>query len=345
MSILNTKSLIALKRLNIPVYTDAQRDALIPIPGSIIYNSDAEGYQLFDGTEWTGALGVLYPFTTATFTPGGATLTDGPSLTQARSGLTGPEVNEWKNNTEFFNVSGGIQLWTVPADGTYSIDCYGAQGGRDGYYGVDGGLGARIKGDFSLTQGEVIRLVVGQRGQNDPGNAWGGGGGGGSFAWRSSSTSLPLIAAGGGGSGGTGGSTATAGGQTGTSGANGTNGSPGSGGTNGSAGTGGSCGGGGGNGWNGGFTSICGGSHTWSPLYNDPRGFTGGSSGARGGFGGGGGAWGGGGGGGGYSGGGAAGWSYSGRGGGGGSYNAGTNQIATGATRSGDGQIIITFLG
>lgn len=345
MSTLNAKTLTATGYVDLPSYTTAQRDLLTVQKGAVIYNTSTNALEYYTGTKWVTQGALLYAFTNATFTPGGATLVDGPTLTQARNGLTGPETSQWKNNTEFFNTSNGIQLWTVPKTGIYTIDCYGAAGGRDGYYGVNGGLGARIRGDFSLTQGEVLRIVVGQVGQNDTGNAWGGGGGGGSFVWRNSSLSFPLIAAGGGGSGGTGGSDSTSGGQTGTTGGSGTNGSFGSGGTGGSAGSGGSCGGGGGNGWLGGFTSTCGGSYTWPPIYSDARGYFGGSSGARGGFGGGGGAWGGGGGGGGYSGGGAAGWSYSGRGGGGGSYNSGTNQLAVGATRSGDGQVTITLIG
>lgn len=297
---------------------------------------------------------ALYAFTTATFTPGGATHRLGPTLTQARSGITAASGTTWVSNTSYLNVigiQGGIILWTVPETATYSIDAYGAQGGVAGLYLVDGGLGARIKGDFALTEGQVLALVVGQKGRNDGGGNWGGGGGGGSFVWINGSTSAPLIAAGGGGSGGQG-SNATAGGQTTTSGGAGGNGA--AGGTSGLSGSAsGVCGGGNGSGWFGGTTQGCGGSTVWQPIYTDPTGASAASLGqtsdysatyAAGGFGGGQGAYGGGGGGGGYSGGGSAGWSYSYYGGGGGSYNAGTNQTNTGATRSGSGQIIITKL-
>lgn len=82
---------------------------------------------------------MLYNFTTATFTPGGATGRGGPTLTQARTGLTGPETDAWKNNTEFFNTTNGIQLWNVPVDETYIIECWGAQGGN--VFQCGGGLG------------------------------------------------------------------------------------------------------------------------------------------------------------------------------------------------------------
>jgi hypothetical protein len=290
----------------------------------------------------------LYAFTSATFTPGGATFRTGPSLTQARTGLTGSGVDAWKNNTSFFNTDNGIQIWTVPATGTYQIDCYGAQGG-DGGVGSTGaaGRGARMSSPFNLTEGEIIRLVVGQQGWTQT-NGWGGGtGGGGSFVWRPSFTTFPMIAAGAGGGGGIG-DTFQAGGQIGTSGGSGGHTTPGAGGTGGNASlSSGVCGGGGGQGWNGGASNHCGGAFTWPALYVNPTGFTSGSHDANGGgFGGGGGSYGGSGGGGGYSGGGSGGWSQAGRGGGGGSFSSvgGVGSITTAATRPGQGQIIITRL-
>lgn len=123
-------------------------------------------------TNWpTLAPPALYAFTTATFTPGGQNGQDGPALSTARSGLTGTGTDAWKNNTQFFNTTNGIQLWTVPATGNYRIEAFGAQGGGGGY---SGGTGARMRGDFSLTYGETIRILVGQTGAG----SFGGGGGG-----------------------------------------------------------------------------------------------------------------------------------------------------------------------
>ena len=287
--------------------------------------------------------GGLYAFTAATFTPGGKTGSSGPSLAQARSGLTGTDVSTWKNDTQYFNTSSGIMVWTVPADGVYSIDCYGAGGAFCTRENANGGTGARIKGSFTLTSGQLINLVVGQAGRSQT-NGWGGGGGGGgTFAWNPLSPSNPLIAAGGGGGGGRS-SIGQQNAYTGTSGGQGSNGGS-VGGTNGNPGAGNSCGGGGGQGWNGGVSRHCGGNFTWPTLRSNPTGFSsGGHSTNMGGFGGGAGSYGGSGGAGGYSGGGSGGWSYAGFGGGGGSYNGGTSQTAqTNQTPSATaGKIIIT---
>jgi hypothetical protein len=138
----------------------------------------------------------LYAFTDATFTPGGKIGNTGPSLAQARTGLTGTGVDAWKNDTSYFNTSDGIQLWTVPATGSYRIQAFGA-GGAPGT--VSAGVGAVIRGDFTLTQGEVIRIVAGQAGVA---NGQAGGGGGGSFVVRTpynTNVSILVIAGGGGG--------------------------------------------------------------------------------------------------------------------------------------------------
>ena len=61
-----------------------------------------------------------------------------------------------------------------------------------------GGSGAFIKGTFSLTEGQILSVLVGQMGLSRAG----GGGGGGSFIWEKSSSEYPMIAAGGGGGSG-----------------------------------------------------------------------------------------------------------------------------------------------
>src|SRR5262245_52105398 len=81
-----------------------------------------------------------------TFTPCGATGSVGPTQTQVNNTYTtGNSLNGQ------VTVLNGIQSWTVPTTGGYYIDAYGAQGG-----GTYGGLGARIKGDFTLTAGTVL---------------------------------------------------------------------------------------------------------------------------------------------------------------------------------------------
>jgi len=161
--------------------------------------------------------GSLYPFTDATFTPGGQTGRTGPALATARSGLTGTGTDTWKNNTEFFNTTDGIQLWTVPQSGTYRIDVRGAMGGFNGSYSSLPGYGARVVSDHVLTQGEIIRILVGQVGVSVSNTCQAGSGGGGSFVVRTPyNTNASILAiAGGGGGVGTSGSRAGTGGVTG----------------------------------------------------------------------------------------------------------------------------------
>ncbi len=242
--------------------------------------------------------------------------------TCGQTGRTGPSQSQCNNTygSGVVSVSGGIQTWTVPATGNYTIEAAGAQGGP-------GGRGAVVRGVFSLTAGQPIKILVGQQG----GAGSGDGGGGGSFVTQSNNT--PIIIAGGGG-----GRTnyGVSDGTTNTCGRTGDGGSPGSGGCNGNGGNGaqstGNSGGGGllTNGTQGTYSSTPGlafvnGGAGGAGSNNPNVGF--------GGFGGGGGGNDGGhsGGGGGYSGGGGSGNGGSGSGGGGGSFIAsGASNVATG---------------
>ena len=283
----------------------------------------------------------LYLFSTATFTPDTQTGTTGPSLAQAISGLSGPEIDTWKNNTAYFTVASGVQKWTVPQSGTYRITCIGASGGASNAWGAAaGGLGASMRGDFVLQTNDQLSILVGQAGlpQFYIDSNYSGGGGGGSFVWKS--TNDLLIAAGGGGGAGYN-NNAGLNASTGTSGTASGNGN-GAGGTNGSGGEGNddathNTGGG------GGWLSSGGATKGGSGITN--AGGVGG--GTNGGFGGGGGSstYEGGGGGGGYSGGGAT-SSNATRpgGGGGGSYNSGSNQQNTAGVGTGAGSIIIVLV-
>ena len=135
-----------------------------------------------------GAGAGLYAFVDATFTSGGVSGVSGPSLAQARTGISSTDDDTWKADTSYFNTLDGIQLWTVPADGDYRIETWGASGG--GYSGT-GGYGSRMRGDFTLTSGDVIKILVGQTG----GPSYGGGGGMTAVATNSNT---PLIVSGGG---------------------------------------------------------------------------------------------------------------------------------------------------
>jgi len=284
------------------------------------------------------------------------------------SGRTGPSQGSCDTNysgttlESLVNVTGGIQNWTVPETGTYTIEVWGAESGSGTYQLTEAtGKGAYMSGEFSLVSGQIISIAVGQKGQDTTGASYNGpGGGGGSFVVNGDN---PLIIAGGGGASGaySGYSSGTTHyGQNATITANGSSSfRGGAGGTNGLGGTttsqytyaAASGGGFSGNGVNGGSYPGSAGGGGLSYL----NGLTGGArstsftQGGDGGFGGGGGgtpiagA-----GGGGYSGGAGSAFTantQSDGGGGGGSVNNGTNQNNIAGVGVGDGLVTITFTG
>lgn len=100
----------------------------------------------------------------------------------------------------------GIQLWTVPVSGLWSIEARGASGADGILVGSSanrkrGGLGAIVKGKFLLRKSRVIKILVGHEGSRDPIDPHRpGGGGGGTFVVYEDGK--PLLVAGGGGGGG-----------------------------------------------------------------------------------------------------------------------------------------------
>jgi hypothetical protein len=136
----------------------------------------------------------LYAFTSATFTSGGANGRFGPSIAQARSGVGNPA---WASTYLNMNVQ-GIQRWTVPRTATYRIDVAGATGSGYGNVNLRRGFGYRLRGDFALTQGQILQIAVGQGGV---GGSAGGSGGGGTFVVleNAPTSHTPIIIAGGGG--------------------------------------------------------------------------------------------------------------------------------------------------
>lgn len=275
---------------------------------------------------------------TWSFTACGATGQFGPTQAMVNASYSNTSLN----NSVTINVQ-GIQEWTVPATGVYNIIARGASSGTmlnssNLTYTFNG---AYVSGDFNLTGGTVLSIIVGQSGQRN-GNPGKGSGSGGSFV---AIGNTPLIVAG--GSGGYSNSCVICHGNNQNSGSGGTTGSspPGTGGGGGSASggaTGGTSitaganstyavGGGGGGGFytNGGnySSSIIGGGQAFVNGGNGGAG--GGTINLPGGFGGGGGAGDLPGGGGGYSGGGGGNpyltAIFSGHGGG--SFNSGINPV------------------
>jgi hypothetical protein len=296
----------------------------------------------------------LYTFTSHEFTTAGVSGYQGPTLAQVRSAY-----NTTWDETYLTMTTQGIQEWTVPSSGNYYIDAYGAGGG-----GVSGGTGARIADTFTLSAGEVIRILVGQYGGDDGSGA--SSGGGGTFVVKSTgntNSDILVIAGGGGGSEGDSSGRVIANADTGSDGKGGYNTGTynttggGSGGTNGNGGNSAqndNCGGGGGgfftNGQNnptwgnvGGKSFISGGLGAQPGSRNIYGGFGGGGEGGRQAGGGGAGA------GGGYSGGGGGDNAGGSQGGGGGSYYANGLNInrvlsTTGTSRLTHGKVIVTKL-
>lgn len=258
-----------------------------------------------------------------------------------------------------------IQSFAIPSDvSTVQIKATGGSGGNQspvsGNF-AKGGLGASIEGQFNVTPGGTLSILVGEQGENgDPvfsGAA--GGGGGGSFIWQGDvmNNDILLVAGGGAGAGGTTSGAATDGGigGSGNPGGDGISGIP-AGGTGGVTPTGGPAGTGPNPGGSGGASVTVDGGDSF-PGTGGKAANTGGAGGLGFGGAGGGGAGGGGGGsftgqsGGGGGGGGAGGGGGgntgafgSGSGGGGGSsLNNGTNQVNQGGVNDGDGSVVITY--
>jgi hypothetical protein len=140
----------------------------------------------------------LYAFTSHTFTNAGATGRLGPTLTNVRTTYTTAGAS-WATSYLNMTSDNGIQLWTVPVTGIYTIRAKGAAG----YIGpgLSNARGIDIQTTTTLIKGEVIKILVGQRGSWQGGWTYLGGGGGGSFVVRDISTPI-IIAGGGGGTGG-----------------------------------------------------------------------------------------------------------------------------------------------
>jgi hypothetical protein len=131
---------------------------------------------------------------TFSFSNCGQTGTNGPTQAQCNASY----------GLGVVSVNSGVQTWTVPATGNYTITTAGGQGGIPNGVGQNNrGSGGIVRATFALTSGTQLNLVVGQEAnQNTQGNTanGGGNGGGGSFVWVSGQN-LPLLVGGGGGGG------------------------------------------------------------------------------------------------------------------------------------------------
>jgi len=123
----------------------------------------------FSLTIFSAFFGMLSFAQTYTFTNCTATGMNGPTQAMVNTEYLATNLN----GLVVVNTQ-GYQEWTVPATGTYTIEAYGASGG--GISIGTPGQGAVMIGDFSLTSGQVLKILVGQEG-GMYGNSSGGGGG------------------------------------------------------------------------------------------------------------------------------------------------------------------------
>ncbi len=131
-------------------------------------------------------IAVVFAVPVYTFTSAGQTGAYGPTQSLVNTAYASSNLNG------AVTVNQGYQIWTVPTTGNYHIVAHGASGGT--HYIDSPGLGAELQGDFYLTAGETLVIVVGQKGWSNPNSGdWGGGGGGATFLARSVSTGGSLV--------------------------------------------------------------------------------------------------------------------------------------------------------
>ncbi|KAL9653386.1 hypothetical protein ABK040_002022 [Willaertia magna] len=108
-----------------------------------------------------------------------------------------------KKYLEDVTIKNGYQFFTVPFTGKFKITACGAAGGKNTHCsnGSREGYGAKVYGEFRLTKGDVLKILVGQKGENCVGSTGGGGagGGGGTFVVLRKGNKPLIIGAGGNG--------------------------------------------------------------------------------------------------------------------------------------------------
>ena len=99
--------------------------------------------------------------------------------------LTNLPINtcEYENgHTWTFDYTGDVQDFTVPCDGTYKVELWGASGGQI-YAGYS--LGGYTSGELFLARRDVLYFYVGEKGNANRVAAWNGGGYGGYYDGKS----------------------------------------------------------------------------------------------------------------------------------------------------------------
>ena len=206
MGIVNVPKLVLSdNKFVLKTVNNAQRDALTGmVKGTIIFNTEDEVMEFWDGNEWTQAYrpvgDLVYEFNNFTFQSG---LNRGEKDAPSSSSFAGIYSSQNWYSQYFSADNSGNQYWQIPGAGTYRITAGGARGGRDNNYGQSDIYGATIRGDFDLEAGTTLAFRIGSGGNqywSPHGNE--AGGGGGTYVHNSTAGTLLLVAGGGGGSAG-----------------------------------------------------------------------------------------------------------------------------------------------
>ena len=82
--------------------------------------------------------------------------------------------------TTTYEYTGSVQQVDLPA-GTYKLECWGAQGGKDSHYTADkGGAGGYATGIYNVISSTKVYIVVGKKGKDSGEGGYNGGGSGSS---------------------------------------------------------------------------------------------------------------------------------------------------------------------
>jgi hypothetical protein len=184
----------------LPRLTTQQRNSISnPATGLQIFNLTSKCVEMYFGTGWQS-------LNCECVTGGSMTFTNCTSI-----GALGPSqgnVDSVYGIGVVKVVRNGIQLWQIPENVCQlTIEAWGAEGGKNLANQPNGGKGAYAKGTFLVPQGNrVLRILIGQKGEDGYQGSGGGGGGGASYVGFEG-LSQPLIVAGGGGGSGSNGFT------------------------------------------------------------------------------------------------------------------------------------------
>ena len=141
------------------------------------------------------ALNLTSVAITSIVSPTQFTVASAVSGTYTSGGTVTPTAApSWISSPTSYNVVNGIQYWTVPQTGTYSITAVGASG-ASAYSATSSAYAAKATGNVTLYQGQVIKVLVGQTPNNF--SSYYNPGGGGTFVATTDNT--PLVVAGGAG--------------------------------------------------------------------------------------------------------------------------------------------------